>query len=174
MAWRQNSSIPGYRSMQTRRNQASRRTAATAIVTVMTSAQAAGYSGTPLPRKLGIKAGHRVLFHDAPEGFDPQPLPEDVTVDRAVGAGPYDVILTFVPDRAALEESYATLPPKLVKNGALWVCWPKKASKIVTDVTENVVRDEALALPVGLVDVKIAAIDAVWSGLKLVYRLSSR
>jgi len=113
----------------------------------MTSAQTAGYSGTPLPRKLGIKAGHRVLFHDAPEGFDPQPLPGDVTVDRAVGAGPYDVIVTFVPDRASLEESYATLPAKLVKNGALWVCWPKKASKVVTDVTENVVRDEALWVP---------------------------
>ena len=135
---------------------------------------AAGYSGTPLPKKLGIKAGHRVLFHDAPEAFDPQPLPEAVTVDRRAGDHEYDVILAFVPDRAALEESYETLPEKLVKNGALWICWPKKASKVKTDVSETVVRDEALALPIGLVDVKVAAIDATWSGLKLVYRLERR
>jgi hypothetical protein len=141
---------------------------------VTSADQASGYSGTPLPKKLGIKAGHRVLFHDAPEGFDPQPLPEEVTVDRAAGDHEYDVILAFVLDRAALEESYETLPGRLVKNGALWICWPKKASKIATDVSEAVVRDEALALPVGLVDVKIAAIDATWSGLKLVYRLTHR
>ncbi|GAA2007901.1 DUF3052 domain-containing protein [Catenulispora subtropica] len=140
----------------------------------MTSPQPSGYSGTPLPKKLGIKAGHRVLFHDAPDGFDPRPLPEDVAVDRVPDAGPYDVILAFVPDRAALAEAYATLPAKMVKNGALWICWPKKASKIETDVSESVVRDEALALPAGLVDVKIAAVDATWSGLKLVYRLERR
>ena len=140
----------------------------------MTTAQAAGYSGTPLPKKLGIKPGHRVLFHDAPEAFDPQPLPDDVTVDHTAGDEPYDVILSFVLDRAALAESYAVLPPKLVKNGALWICWPKKASKIVTDVSETVVRDEALALPIGLVDVKVAAIDATWSGLKMVYRVERR
>ncbi|NUP46417.1 MAG: DUF3052 domain-containing protein [Catenulispora sp.] len=141
----------------------------------MTSAdRAPGYSGTPLPKKLGIKAGHRVLFHDAPAGFDPQPLPDEVTVDRQAGDHEYDVILAFVPDRAALAESYETLPARLVKNGALWICWPKKASKIATDVSEAVVRDEALALPIGLVDVKIAAIDATWSGLKLVYRLTHR
>lgn len=141
----------------------------------MTSAAPApGYSGTPLPKKLGIKTGHRVLFHDAPQGFDPQPLPDEVTVDRQAGDHEYDVILAFVPDRAALAESYETLPAKLVKNGALWICWPKKASKIETDVSETVVRDEALALPIDLVDVKIAAIDATWSGLKLVYRLTHR
>jgi hypothetical protein len=141
----------------------------------VTSAQESGYSGTPLPKKLGIKAGHLVLFHDAPAGFDPQPLPDDVTVeDTEGGAGPYDVIVAFVQDRAALAEDYETLPHLLAKNGALWMCWPKKASKIVTDVTESVVRDEALALPIGLVDVKIAAIDATWSGLKLVYRLDRR
>jgi hypothetical protein len=140
----------------------------------VTSEHPPGYSGTPLPRKLGIKTGHRVLFRDVPEGFDPQPIPEDVVVDREAGDGLYDVILAFVLDRAALAEAYAELPSKMVKNGSLWVCWPKKASKIQTDVSENVVRDEALALPVGLVDVKIAAVDATWSGLKLVYRVERR
>ncbi|ACU77105.1 conserved hypothetical protein [Catenulispora acidiphila DSM 44928] len=145
----------------------------------MTSAQSSGssgYSGTPLPKKLGIKTGHRVLFHDAPEGFDPQPLPYDVTVETTEdgGAGPYDVIVAFAKDRATLTEDYATLPALLSKSGSLWMCWPKKASKMVTDVTENAVREDALALPIGLVDVKIAAIDATWSGLKLVYRLDRR
>jgi hypothetical protein len=145
-------------------------------VVSVTSAQESGYSGTPLPKKLGIKPGHLVLFHDAPAGFDPQPLPDDVTVEDTEdgGAGPYDVIVAFAKDRAALEEDYEVLPSLLAKDGALWMCWPKKASRIATDVTESVVRDEALALPIGLVDVKIAAIDATWSGLKLVYRLDRR
>lgn len=135
-----------------------------------------GYSGTPLPRKLGIKAGYHVLFHDAPESFDPQPLPYGVTLETNEdgGAGPYDVIIAFAGDRATLTQDYATLPSLLAKSGALWICWPKQASKIVTDVTESVVRGDALALPIGLVDVKIAAIDATWSGLKLVYRLDRR
>lgn len=145
----------------------------------MTTPQAprdSGYSGTPLPRKLGIKAGHRVLFHDAPETFDPQPLPYGVTLETTEdgGAGPYDVIVAFAADRATLTEDYATLPSRLAKSGALWICWPKKASKVASDVTEGVVRGDALALPIGLVDVKIAAIDATWSGLKLVYRLDRR
>ncbi|WP_194906851.1 DUF3052 domain-containing protein [Catenulispora rubra] len=140
------------------------------------SPQPAGYSGTPLPKKLGIKAGYYVLFHDAPADFDPQPLPYDVTVETAAdgGAGPYDVIVAFAKDGATLTEDYANLPGLLSKSGALWMCWPKKASGVVTDVTENVVREDALALPIGLVDVKIAAIDATWSGLKLVYRLDRR
>ena len=138
--------------------------------------QSSGYSGTPLPKKLGIKAGHYVLFHNAPEGFDPQPLPYDVTVETSEdgGAGPYDVIVAFAGDHAALTDGYASLPPLLAKSGALWMCWPKKASGIVTDITEGTVRGDALALPIGLVDVKIAAVDATWSGLKLVYRLDRR
>jgi hypothetical protein len=140
----------------------------------VTTDTAAGYSGTPLPKKLGIKSGHRVLFEDAPEGFDPQPMPGDVAVDHGQQDGPYDVVLAFVPDRAALDRAFETLPAKLDRAGSLWICWPKKSSGIVTDVSETVVRDEALALPIGLVDVKIAAIDATWSGLKLVYRLTRR
>jgi hypothetical protein len=119
-----------------------------------------------------------VLYCDAPAGFDPGPLPEDVTVEEAPAAdapdGPYDVVLAFVGDRAALETAYATLPGRITRSGSLWICWPKKASKIVTDVGETVVRDTALALPDGLVDVKVAAVDQTWSGLKLVYRLANR
>lgn len=134
----------------------------------------AGYSGTPLPRKLGIKAGFRVLYAAAPEGFDPGPLPEGVEVDLEAGEGPYDVVVAFAADQAALDAHYAELPDRLARNGALWICWPKKSSGVVTDIGEAAVREEALALPVGLVDVKIAAIDATWSGLKLVYRLTHR
>jgi hypothetical protein len=142
----------------------------------VTSPQSPGYSGTPLPKKLGIKTGHRVLFQDAPENFDPRPLPYEVTMETTEdgGAGPYDVIVAFAKDRATLTEDYATLPALLSKSGSLWMCWPKKASKVTTDVTEAAVRGDALALPIGLVDVKIAAIDATWSGLKLVYRLDRR
>jgi hypothetical protein len=141
---------------------------------VNATAAPAGYSGTPLPKKLGIKPGHRVLLHDAPEGFDPQPMPDDVAIEREPGEGPYDVILAFVADRTALGAAYARLPAELDRAGALWICWPKKSSGVVTDVSETVVRDEALALPDGLVDVKVAAIDATWSGLKMVYRLTHR
>jgi hypothetical protein len=165
---------------------------------VNATAAPAGYSGTPLPKKLGIKAGQHVLFQDAPEGFDPRPLPDDVTVDRRAGAAPddasgdtfgdrsrrdaasspdrdpYDVILAFVADRAALTEAYARLPGRLDRAGALWICWPKKSSGVITDVSESVVRDDALALPIGLVDVKVAAIDATWSALKMVFRLTHR
>jgi hypothetical protein len=144
------------------------------VATVTATANPAGYSGTPLPKKLGIKPGFRVLYVDAPEDFDPQPLPEDVVVERVAGPGPYDVVVAFALDHAALAAHYAELPGLLVKNGALWACWPKKSSGVVTDLTENAVRSDALALPVGLVDVKIAAIDATWSGLKLVYRLTHR
>ena len=140
----------------------------------MTTDKAAGYSGTPLPKKLGIKSGHRVLFRDAPEGFDPQPMPGDVAVDHTAQDGPYDVILAFVPDRAALAEAFEALPPRLDRAGALWICWPKKSSGVATDLSDNVVREDALALPIGLVDVKVAAIDATWSGLKMVYRLTHR
>ena len=134
----------------------------------------AGYSGTPLVKKLGIKAGFRVLYVSAPDGFDPGPLPDGAEVDEEDGEGPYDVVLAFAADRAALDAHYDALPAKLARNGSLWICWPKKSSGVVTDIGETVVRETALALPVGLVDVKIAAIDATWSGLKLVYRLTHR
>jgi hypothetical protein len=132
----------------------------------------AGYSGTPLPRKLGIKPGSRVLVTGAPAGFSLGDLPADVKPhQRASGAG-YDVILAFCPDQAALHRQFAPLAQRLSTAGGLWIAWPKKASGVRTDLTENVVRDHGLA--VGLVDVKVAAVDATWGGLKFVVRLKDR
>jgi hypothetical protein len=125
----------------------------------------AGYSGTPLPRKLGIKPGCHVLAQGAPNGLDlgephPDPTP------------PYDVILIFCPDEAALVASFPEAKDALARNGGLWVCWPKRSSKVPTDLSENAIRDYGLAM--GLVDNKVAAIDETWSGLRFVYRLTDR
>jgi hypothetical protein len=132
----------------------------------------AGYSGTPLPRKLGIRPGHRVLLTGAPEGFDLGPLPDGVTQARRAGSAPYDVILVFCPDRATLERRFTGLAERLVPNGGLWVAWPKKASGVETDLDENTVRGTGLAA--GLVDNKVCAVDHTWSGLRFVYRLAAR
>jgi hypothetical protein len=131
----------------------------------------AGYSGTPLPRKLGIKEGHRVLLAAAPDGFDLGPLP-GVTVQRRATGSAYDVIVVFTPDRRALEKRFVPLTARLVSNGGLWVAWPKRSSGLATDLDENVVRDVGLAA--GLVDNKVCAIDATWSGLRFVVRLRDR
>ena len=133
---------------------------------------AAGYSGTPLPRKLGIGERSRVLLVNAPPTFVLAPLPGGVIVHRRRTVVRYDVVLLFVTERHALEARFGRLTDSIVTNGAVWVCWPKRASKVVTDLTENVVRDHGLL--VGLVDVKVAAIDATWSGLKFVRRLADR
>jgi hypothetical protein len=122
----------------------------------------AGYSGTPLDRKLGIEAGHRVLV----EGGQ---LPIDVPL---VSDGPVDVAVVYVTERAQLEAAWDRLTSMLVADGALWVAWPKKASKVPTDMTEDVVRE--VALPRRLVDNKVCAIDEVWSGLRLVVRKEHR
>src|SRR5436305_6704411 len=125
----------------------------------------AGYSGTPLPRKLGIGPGSRVLVLDAPTGFD---LGVEVTTD--LEGGPFDVLLLFCPDAARMA---AVLPPAMAataRGGRCWVAWPKRASKVPTDLTEDVVR--AAALAAGWVDVKVAAVDLVWSGLCLMHRTS--
>jgi hypothetical protein len=127
---------------------------------------AAGYSGTPLPRKLGIKDGSRVLLVGAPDGFT---LQADYHV-RA-GAQPYDVLLIFCPDTATLRRRWPSAAERTAERGALWIAWPKQASGVPTDLTEDGVR--AHALPLGWVDVKVCAVDAVWSGLKLVRRLRS-
>jgi len=139
---------------------------------------APGYSGTPLPRKLGIVAGRRVLLVAAPDGFALGPLPAGVELHRqagTAGAGggePYDVVLAFCPDLAALLACFEVLARRIPPDGALWISWPKRSSGVATDLTENVVRDVGLAA--GLVDVKVAAVDATWSGLKFVYRLADR
>jgi hypothetical protein len=131
----------------------------------------AGYSGTPLPRKLGIKPGHRVLLLGAPDGFDLGELPDGVKLVRAA-RGQADVILSFHVERADLERRMPVLRRAMVQNAGLWIAWPKKASKMPTDLTEDVVRE--LALANALVDNKVAAIDQVWSGLRLVIRVRDR
>ena len=132
-----------------------------------------GYSGTPLKRKLGIKPGYRICVIDPPGNYWDLlgELPEDVSV-RQLGLGSLDFIHVFARDRAQLAERIPTLRDRIVPNGMIWVSWPKKASKVATDLSENVVRD--LALKNRLVDVKVAAVDNTWSGLKLVIRLKDR
>ncbi|TDD73138.1 DUF3052 family protein [Jiangella aurantiaca] len=131
-----------------------------------------GYSGTPLVRKLGIKPEHRVLVDGAPDGFALAGLPDGVRLDHRPGVDPYDVVVAFTRDRAALERELPAHEARIERDGAVWVAWPKRASKVPTDMTEDVVRE--VALPRGLVDVKVCAIDEVWSGLKLVIRKENR
>ena len=135
--------------------------------------RAAGYSGTPLPRKLGIKEGSRVAVLSAPDGFDATlgALPDGVAV-RTRARGPLDVILFFTARRAKLEARIERLKAALDPAGRLWIAWPKRASRVPTDMTEDVVRE--VALPLGLVDNKVAAIDETWSGLQLVIRRELR
>jgi hypothetical protein len=131
----------------------------------------AGYSGTPLYRKLGIVSDSTVLLDGAPRDFTLD-LPDGVRLARRAGSGPYDVILCFCPDRARLHQRWAALHPLTTPAGALWIAWPKRASGIPTDLDENVVRDHALTH--GRVDVKVCAVDDTWSGLKHVIRTADR
>jgi hypothetical protein len=133
----------------------------------------AGYSGTPLVQKLGIKPDARVYFANAPADFPTTLGPLPAGVEQVGGAAKdLDFAVLFVTDRAGLTKQFAKLAARLQKAGMLWVAWPKKASGVPTDLTENVVRDIGLAA--GLVDVKVCAIDETWSGLKFVYRLKDR
>jgi hypothetical protein len=131
----------------------------------------AGYSGTPLHRKLGIAPGNSVLLDGAPHEFTLD-LPDGVHLSRRTGCGPYDVILCFCPDLARLRRRWVALHPLTGPAGALWIAWPKRASGIPTDLDENVVREHALAH--GRVDVKVCAVDETWSGLKHVIRTADR
>ena len=133
----------------------------------------AGYSGTPLAKKLGIKEGARVAFVDAPEGFDDTvaPLPDGVEVARQARAGT-DVVVFFTTRRARLEQRIDRLRKAIEPDGAVWVAWPKRASGVPTDMTEQEIRE--VVLPLGLVDNKVCAIDETWSGLRLVIRLEHR
>jgi hypothetical protein len=132
-----------------------------------------GYSGTPLAKKLGIKAHHKVYLRDAPENYLALvgELPENVVFLEALDEKA-DLIHIFVKNSAELETALFEYQEKIVPNGAIWVSWYKKASKIPTDVTEDVIRETALALR--LVDVKVCAVDERWSGLKLVIRREHR
>lgn len=132
----------------------------------------AGYSGTPLHRKIGIKPDSRVLVSAAPPAFEIHDAPRSAVIhSRAAGAS-YDVILAFCPDVRRLRERFSRLAPRLTTAGALWIAWPKKSSGVATDLDENVVRE--IGLDQGLVDVKVIAIDETWSGLKFVRRLRDR
>jgi hypothetical protein len=131
-----------------------------------------GYSGTPLPRKLGIKEGTRVLLLTAPAGFTLGLLDSTADVRTRAAGTPFDVILAFCHDRKAVERRFVELPVRTATAGALWIAWPKKSSGVTTDLDENVVRD--IGLDAGLVDVKVCAVDETWSGLKFVRRLRDR
>lgn len=129
----------------------------------------AGYSATPLPKKLGIKEGHRVAAVDAPPEF--AALLDGVPLTTRL-QGQFDVIVFFTTDRARFEKRLDALRKAMKPETGLWIAWPKKASKVATDMTEDVVRE--VALPTGLVDNKVCAIDDVWSGLRLVIRVELR
>jgi hypothetical protein len=134
----------------------------------------AGYSGTPLAQKLGIKAGQRVGLLGAPPTFDTvlaETLPPEVAV-RTRASGPLEVIVAFHTRRADLERRTPSLVRALDVDGGLWIAWPKKASGLATDITEDTVRE--VFLPLGLVDNKVCAIDEVWSGLRVVWRKERR
>jgi hypothetical protein len=133
---------------------------------------AAGYSATPLPRKLGFKPGVTAVFLDAPEHLD-ELLGEleGVTVRRSL-RGHADLVMCFVTRRRELAKRAARLREAVAPDGMVWVCWPKKASKVHSEITEDVVRE--VLLPTGLIDNKVAAVDETWSGLKLVVRVELR
>lgn len=135
----------------------------------------AGYSGTPLPQKLGIKLGHAVALVDAPKGFGTTlgALPPGANVETGLsGRKALDVVVLFVTTERALATGVARARPRLTPAGGLWVAWPKRSSGVTTELTENVVRDVFLAS--GLVDNKVCAIDDTWSGLRGVIRLADR
>ena len=152
---------------------------------------AAGYSGTPLPKKLGIKPGARVGLAGAPDGFGTllEPLPDGARVEAGAsaaagaeeavppgtvlpGTGPFDVIVFFTVEQAELAGRLSELRARMAPAAGLWIAWPKRASRVPTDMTEDVIRE--IALPTGLVDNKVCAIDPVWSGLRLVIRRELR
>jgi hypothetical protein len=133
----------------------------------------AGYSGTPLIRKLGIRAGDTISLLNAPADYDELigPLPDGARVGARLVANTSFIHL-FARDRATLMRELPRAKKALATDGTLWISWPKKAAGVATDLTESIVREEGLAT--GLVDVKICAVDETWSGLKFVYRLVDR
>jgi len=132
-----------------------------------------GYSGTPLPKKLGIKDGLNVCLIDAPPDMIAELRPSLEKCELAAHAkAPIDFAMLFTKSATALQKEFPKTAKRLAPAGMLWVSWPKKSSGVPTDLTENVVRDIGLAA--GLVDVKVCAVTDVWSGLKFVRRLKDR
>ena len=133
----------------------------------------AGYSGTPLSKKLGIKPGSRLFVAGAPSDYRKlvKPLPEGVQIAQRMSAD-VDLAHLFTMRRTDLAAKLRSTLAKLKPDGTIWVSWPKKASRVPTDITEDTIRD--VALPMGLVDVKVCAVDETWSGLKLVIRKENR
>ena len=133
----------------------------------------AGYSGTPLAKKLGLKPGDLVSLLDAPAGFRKllDPVPDGVRFVTKFDKHA-QIVHTFATKRSELARTLTTCRKSLAPDAAIWVSWPKKSAKVATDITEDVVR--AVALPLGLVDIKVCAVDETWSGLKLVLRKELR
>jgi hypothetical protein len=132
----------------------------------------AGYSGTPLAKKLGLKAGQKCLIVAGPDKYFDwiSPLPEDIKFVKK--GSDLDFVHLFVLDVKTFSKQFIDYKKLLKKDGMMWISWPKKSSKIATDLDENIIRD--FGLKNGLVDVKVCAVDDIWSGLKFVYRLSDR
>lgn len=133
----------------------------------------AGYSKTPLAQKLGIKAGQKAVILNAPRGYRRTlgALPEGASIVESLSSESGFIHL-FTAERGELERKFAGLKRKLLSHGMLWISWPKGAANVETDLNENIVRE--IGLKNGLVDVKVCAVDEVWSGLKFVYRLKDR
>jgi hypothetical protein len=133
----------------------------------------AGYSGTPLPKKLGLKEGGTMVLLNAPSGAEQLllPLPAGARLVSKLSAS-NDLVLLFCKDAAALKKSLPAVSKKLHADGSLWISWPKKSSKLSVDLTEDGIR--TVVLPTGLVDVKVCAVNADWSGLKLMVRKEKR
>ena len=129
----------------------------------------AGYSGTPLYKKLGIKPGTRLALLRAPDGWAVPDLPDGVELGAAAGA---DIVVAFHRSAAELADGIAALGQAVFPDGAVWIAWPRRAGGHDSDITENGIRD--VVLPLGLVDTKVAALTEVWSGLRLVRRLADR
>ena len=132
-----------------------------------------GYSGTPLVRKLGIKPGFAIIAINAPADYRRLlgTIPEGVTFSTELKTG-FSFAHLFVKKRSELEKRLSSLRQNIADTGTVWISWPKRSSGVLTDVTEDVIRD--VALPLGLVDVKVCAIDETWSGLKLMVRRENR
>jgi hypothetical protein len=137
------------------------------------SSQPVGYSGTPLAKKLGISAGTRVVTKQAPDNYAQllAPIAADVLFEKTVSHAT-DIVHVFSDRKASLKSELKALRASIRPDAAVWISWPKRASKVPTDITEDTIRE--LALPLGFVDIKVCAVSEIWSGLKLVIRKELR